>query len=100
MKYNKLIRDKIPLLGNPQFFKSHIALEEEYQEKLYSKLEEEVQEFLESFEMEELADLLEVIHAICDLRDFDFDSLEALRLAKREEKGGFSDRIILDEYEP
>jgi len=99
MKYNKLVRDKIPEImkakgENPIV---HIASDEEYSKKLQDKLREEVAEFIGSSEPEELADIIEVVYAICDLKKIDKKQLEDIRIKKAEERGGFSKRIILDE---
>ena len=69
MKYNKLVRDKIPEVirkkgGTPV---THIA------------------------------DLLEVIAAIADYKEFDPDEIAKIRAKKAEERGRFRERIILDE---
>ena len=99
MKYNKLVRDKIPeIIKNKGATPiTHIANDEEYWQKLKEKLQEEVNEFIEDSNEEELADILEVIHAICDFKNFDKEKLELLRKKKAEERGGFKDKIILDE---
>jgi len=99
MKYNKLIRDKIPdiIKGSGAVPITHIASDEEYQQKLKEKLQEEVNEFLEDPNTEELADILEVVYALCDLYDIDKDKLEQLRQDKAEKRGDFKDKIILDE---
>jgi len=99
MKYNKLVRDKIPeIIKNKGATPiTHIANDEEYWQKLKEKLQEEVNEFIEDSNEEELADILEVIHAICDFKNFDKEKLELLRKKKAEEGGGFRERIILDE---
>ena len=99
MKYNKLVRDKIP-----EYIKSkggvpitHVADEAEYWQKLKEKLQEEVGEFLEAESAEELADILEVLDAISDFKNFDKKEIEAIKSKKAEERGKFKDKIILDE---
>ncbi|MFA7245085.1 MAG: nucleoside triphosphate pyrophosphohydrolase [Candidatus Magasanikbacteria bacterium] len=99
MKYNKLIRDKIPENLNKKNvkYKIHIADEKEYEEKLREKLGEEMQEFLKNSNVEELADILEVIYALCTFYKIDRKDLEKTRKEKFEKKGGFNDKIILEE---
>ncbi len=99
MKYNKLVRDKIPeIIKNKGAVPiTHIADDEEYWQKLKEKLQEEVDEFLKDGNEEELADILEVIYAICDFKNFDKEKLELFRKKKAEERGGFKNKIILDE---
>jgi len=99
MKYNKLVRDKIPeIIKNKGAVPiTHIADDNEYWQKLKEKLQEEVDEFLKDGTEEELADILEVIYAICDFKKIDKEKLELLRIKKAEERGGFKDKIILDE---
>lgn len=99
MKYNKLVRDKIPEYirkkgGTPI---THIAGEKEYWEKLKAKLTEEFEEFKLDESIEEFADLLEVVDAIIDYKRFDRKEIEVVREKKVEERGKFKDRIILDE---
>ncbi len=101
MKYNKLVRDKIPEIikekgKNPV---THKASEEEYWPKLKEKLQEEVNEFLEESNEEELSDILEVIDSICDFKNFDKSKLNEIKKKKKEERGGFEGRIILDEVD-
>lgn len=99
MEYNKLVRDKIPEIikqkGDVPI--THIAGDEEYWQKLKEKLQEEANEFLKESSEEELADILEIIYAICDFKKIDKEKLESLRKKKAERRGGFKDRIILDE---
>ena len=98
MEPNKLIRDKIPQIiedsgASPT---THIANDSEYWEKLKAKLQEEVNEVLEDTNInEELADVLEVIHAMLDIKGVSFTELEQIRLKKKEERGGFKNKIIL-----
>lgn len=99
MKYNKLVRDKIPEIikqdgGNPVI---HTASDKEYWEKLKQKFQEEVDEFSKSESEEELADILEVIYAICESIRIDKEKLEKIRQKKHEQRGGFRNKIVLDE---
>jgi predicted house-cleaning noncanonical NTP pyrophosphatase (MazG superfamily) len=99
MKYNKLVRDKIPehIMQNGGKAITHIANEAEYRKKLAEKLQEEVLEFLESETPEELADILEVIEAICEYDKIDAVELQKIKSEKAERRGKFKDRIILEE---
>ncbi|MDO8424483.1 MAG: nucleoside triphosphate pyrophosphohydrolase [bacterium] len=99
MKYNKLVRDKIP-----EYIRSkggapitHVADDEEYWDKLKEKLSEEVKEFKGSESAEELADILEVLDAVVDYKKFDKEEIEKIKGKKAEEKGRFKDKIILEE---
>ena len=93
--YNKLVRDKIPQIldkkGVP--YEKRTASFEEYKEELIKKLLEEANEFMIAKNSEELADVMEVIESLKSLSDY--SDVERVRLAKLEEKGGFSGRVIL-----
>ena len=99
MIYNKLIRDKIPeiIAAKGQTSKTHIANDEEYWSKLKEKLTEEVAEFAKDESIDELADVMEVIAAIQSHKKFTSEAVEAIRMKKHEERGGFDKRIILEE---
>jgi predicted house-cleaning noncanonical NTP pyrophosphatase (MazG superfamily) len=99
MEHNKLVRDKIPEIIKEKKAVpiTHIASDDEYWQKLKEKLQEEVDEFKKDENDEEIADILEVIHAICDFKKIDKNNLELLRKKKAEERGGFKNKIILDE---
>jgi predicted house-cleaning noncanonical NTP pyrophosphatase (MazG superfamily) len=101
MKYNKLVRDKIPEIIRQagQTPVTHIANNAEYQQKLTEKLREELEEFVQKESEEELIDILEVIRAICEFQGIALDDLERLRTQKAEKRGSFSKRIILDGVE-
>lgn len=99
MKYNKLVRDRIPeiIQSKGGTSKTHIATSDEYDKKIREKLVEEVKEFIESNNPEELADILEVIYAIGGRMGVSKAALEDLRKRKAEERGGFEEGIILEE---
>lgn len=99
MKYNKLVRDKIPeyIRGKGGVPVSHIADEAEYWEKLKEKLLEEIEEFKEAESPEEFADLMEVIDAIAEYKKFDQQMIKEIRDKKADERGRFKNRVILDE---
>lgn len=99
MKYNKLVRDKIP-----EYIKSkgdtpiiHIADDEEYWEKLKEKLQEEIEEFDVKETIEEMADIQEVIDAMCSYKKFDKKELLSAKEKKAKERGSFTKKIILEE---
>lgn len=99
MKYNKLVRDKIP-----EYIKSkggtpitHMADEAEYWQKLKEKLQEEIVEFSKDENIEELADILEVLDAIQVYKKFDPAEIAKVKEKKAEERGKFEKRVILDE---
>ena len=105
MKYNKLVRDKIPEYiiskgGKPVI---HIEDDKEYWQKLKEKLQEEVREFIEAESIEEMADVMEIIDAILDFtprgtgKKFDKEELEKVKNKKAEESGKFKNKIILEE---
>lgn len=99
MDYGKLVRDKIPEIieENGEEPIVRVLDDEEYVEALMGKLEEEVGEYLESGDVEELADVLEVIYALLEVEDVDMVYLEKIRKEKREERGGFEERIYLED---
>ena len=99
MKYNKLVRDKIPeiIKDKGEVPITHTASDDEYWLKLKEKLQEEADEFMRDNDENELADILEVVYTICDYKKIDIKKLELLRKKKAGERGGFKERIILDE---
>ena len=99
MKYNKLVRDKIPEYvkskgGKPM---THVADDVEYWQKLKEKLQEEINEFVQAETIKEMADILEVIDAILDFKKFDKEELQQIKNKKAGERGRFKNKIILEE---
>lgn len=95
--YNKLVRDKIPQIIRQSGKECRLKVlnDEEFLYYLEKKLEEEFKEYMESKEILELADMVEVIYAILDAKGIDIDDFERSRKAKRENRGGFDERIFL-----
>ena len=93
--YNKLVRDKIPAILDKKgvSYEKRIASVEEYKTELIKKLGEEAVEFSEAGDVEEFADVLEVVEALKKLPEY--KTVEEIRIKKREERGGFDERIIL-----
>ncbi|TSC53849.1 MAG: hypothetical protein LiPW39_47 [Parcubacteria group bacterium LiPW_39] len=99
MKYNKLVRDRIPEIIKRQGGKAivHVASRKEYWQKLKKKLVEETIEFVEKESPEEISDILEVVDAICVFKGFDKRELWKVQRRRAKERGVFKKRIILEE---
>lgn len=100
IKYNKLVRDKIPAIIRADGAKSRTRkLEDpnEYLSELIRKLHEETDEFKESLTLAERADIQAVINAIDAELGFTAKQIEAEAVRKEAERGGFSKRIFLAE---
>lgn len=99
--YNKLVRDKIPEIIVKSGKTSHCRVldTDEYITELDRKLNEECAEYQTDKNIEELADILEVIYAIVEARGYSSTELERIRLEKSEKRGGFSQRIFLENVE-
>ncbi|MDD3796785.1 MAG: nucleoside triphosphate pyrophosphohydrolase [Lachnospiraceae bacterium] len=99
--YNKLVRDRIPEIieASGKCCVTHILTEEEYIAALETKLNEEVAEYQADKNLEEMADVLEVLRAICAVRGYSMEELEAMRIKKAKERGEFRDKIFLEYVE-
>lgn len=99
MKYHKLIRDRIPEIieKNGQTARVRVLTDEEYLVRLDEKLGEELAEYLADGNVEELADLLEVIYAAALARGTTAEQLDAVRRKKAEERGAFTEKLLLEE---
>ncbi len=99
--YDKLVRDKIPQVLDAKGIKSvtHTIKGDEYFARLIDKLKEEVDEFAKDVNEEELADIMEVLNAIISEKDFSKERIEEIRKKKLNERGGFNDKIVLEQTE-
>lgn len=99
VKYNKLVRDRIPEIIEASGKKCVCSTlsDEEYLAMLDAKLNEELAEYQESKSLEELADLLEVVHAVAAAWGSSIEEVEAIRQDKAAKRGGFEKKILLTE---
>lgn len=99
MKYNKLVRDRIPkiIAGKGGKAVIHVADEQEYWQALKKKLREEMEEFMKDESAEEIADILEVIDAICEYKKLSKLEIKGIQQKKANKRGKFESRIILEE---
>tara|TARA_R100001594_G_scaffold114598_1_gene149405 strand:+ start:102 stop:410 length:309 start_codon:yes stop_codon:yes gene_type:complete len=99
MKQPKLVRDFIPQIiqENPErTCDYYIAGDDEYEMRLFAKMKEELQEFIDNPCYEEAADMYEVLCALCKLHGLDIDGVESAAMDKREARGAFFNRIVLE----
>ena len=96
MRYEKLVRDKIPSIieagGKTPI--TRILSQEEYRHYLEAKLDEEVAEFHKDKNAEELADILEVVYALAAAQGCSREQLQQIFDAKHTARGGFEKRIF------
>jgi predicted house-cleaning noncanonical NTP pyrophosphatase (MazG superfamily) len=101
-KYNKLVRDKIVdiILKNKKQCNYRIAKsDEEYEKYLKLKLIEEVHEFLEEPCPAEVGDILDVLDTMMTFYGIDPSHMESDRIIKKEARGVFDKKIILESVE-
>ena len=101
MRYDKLVRDKIPAIIEASGKKAVTRVLEDAEYRLYleAKLDEEVAEFHRDKNPEELADILEVVYALAASQGCDRETLHEIYQKKHNDRGGFADRILLLETE-
>ena len=95
----KLVRDKIPQIikDSGKNCTYRVAKPEEIKSLLFSKLREESEEFFEKPSVEEAADIYEVFLALLNNWELDFSSVINHAYYKREERGSFNSKIILED---
>jgi predicted house-cleaning noncanonical NTP pyrophosphatase (MazG superfamily) len=92
----KLVRDRIPEIILRQGLVPIVetASPQNYDRYVRAKLEEELAEYLSSGDVAELADLVEVCFAAAALHGVGPDELLAIARDKRQQRGGFDDRLV------
>jgi len=97
----KLVRNNIPeiIAASNKGCKYRIASREEMKFLLFDKLREESEEFLKEPSVEEAADIYEVFLAVLNHWDINFYDVVNHSYYKRDEKGSFSNNVILESVE-
>ena len=102
-RYPKLIRDRIPEIVERNNQKATVYREDDtakYLEFLFAKLLEESTELVQAdsldHQKEELADVREVLVAIQNTLGLDESDVASAQASKREERGGFEGRLIME----
>lgn len=105
IQYNKLIRDKIPeiIAQDNAIPKVSILSPERFREELNRKILEEAQELKEAQSREdvinELADIKEILLAIAVSEGIDWEEVEQKRKTKLAKRGGFENKLFLEEVQ-
>lgn len=99
IKYNKLVRDRIPeiIKASGKACVTEFLSDNEYLRMIDAKLDEELVEYHKEQNVEELADLLEVIYAAAKARGYTLEQLEIVRAEKASKRGTFKKKILLKE---
>lgn len=98
IKYNKLVRDRIPEIISAAGKKCKLRRlqgKAARRAALVEKLREETAEYRKEPGIGELADLAEVVEALAALDGFSFRQVRAEQLKKRWARGGFDKGIVL-----
>lgn len=92
----KLVRDRIPEIIVREGLVPIVetASPQDYDRYVCAKLEEELAEYLSSGDVAEVADLVEVCFAAAALHGVGPDELLAIARDKRQQRGGFDDRLV------
>lgn len=98
MRYNKLVRDRIPEIiersGKKPIYRI-IKDEDEYKRYLEKKLDEEVKEFHDSKSIDEIVDIIEVVTALATVYGHSTHDITRRRAIKIADRGKFNNRILL-----
>jgi len=100
-KYNKLVRDKIPMIIKEagKTCKTRKMKSEEIEEYYRLKILEEMEELFENPCPEEMADLMEVVDSLRKKLDLKIEDVIEVKCNKRTSRGGFEKGIVLVQVE-
>lgn len=99
--YNKIVRDNIPQIieAKCKIAKFRVLSDVEYRTFLGMKLHEEFLEFTHSNEQEqqfeELADIVGLVYGILESKGVSIENFEKVRLAKKDLRVGFKEKLFL-----
>ena len=100
IRYEKLIRDKIPeiIKASGAKFETRVLNNEEFRFELRKKLVEEAKEVLEEDEnlLNELADTLELVESIGKEKAYTLEDIRNKQLDIRKKRGGFEKKLLLE----
>jgi predicted house-cleaning noncanonical NTP pyrophosphatase (MazG superfamily) len=101
MECKKLVRDNICFIIESEggTVNCRILNDDEYKTELIRKMHEETEEYAKDCNLEELADMWEVFRSIIRISGYKFADILRASIKKREEKGGFVDKIYLESFE-
>lgn len=96
---NTLVRDKMPQIieATGKVVLYEIIDGDDYYDALLEKLQEEVLNFNTTENPEDIADILEVLDAIVDFNEFDWDEIMQIKSEKLEENGAYEKGVFLKE---
>jgi predicted house-cleaning noncanonical NTP pyrophosphatase (MazG superfamily) len=102
MRYDKLVRDRIPeiIAASGKHPQVRVLDDDAYAQALAAKLAEELQEYQQGGGLEELLDVVEVVQAIVEDQGMSWEEFERQRVVKQEERGGFAQRLLLEQTDP
>jgi predicted house-cleaning noncanonical NTP pyrophosphatase (MazG superfamily) len=99
VKYDKLIRDKIPeiIIKSGKIPVVEDICPDDIERYLDMKLQEEVREYQSSGDVSELADIIEVVYEMIRTKNLTIEEFEKIREEKLFKRGGFEKHIKLIE---
>ena len=99
--YGRLVRDRVPQLIEESggTATTRVLDESGYREALLDKIIDEVEEFRVTGNEEEIADIFELLDCLTELKGFEPMHIDYVKLIKREARGSYRERILLEEVE-